>query len=224
MGPETLPRLNEITLNPTVLVFTLGISLLSGLLFGLFPVFRVGTVDLVASLKEGGRGGSVGKQRHRARNTLVVAQMALALVLLAASGLMIRSFQALRNVDPGFANPEAVLTFRIAIPAAETEDAAEVAVAYEDMWRRLQEIPGVTSVGVSSSVTMELNSSGGPVMVEDFPTAPGQVTVPSIFKWISEDYFETMQNPVLAGRSIEWSDIHDRAPVVLVTASFAGRY
>ncbi len=96
----------------------------------------------------------MGKQRHRARNTLVVAQMALALVLLAGSGLMIRSFQALRDVDPGFANPEEVLTFRVAVPAAEIEDDAYVALAYEDMWRRLLELPGVTSVGASTALTM----------------------------------------------------------------------
>ncbi len=133
MSPETLPRLNEISLDRTVLAFTLGVSVLSGLLFGLSPVFRVRGLDLVSSLKEGGRGGGAGKQRHRARNTLVVVQMALALVLLAGSGLMIRSFQALRNVDPGFSNPEEVLTFRIRIPDVVVEDQAELVLAYEDI-------------------------------------------------------------------------------------------
>jgi predicted permease len=226
LGPETLPRINEIAVDPTVLGFALGISLFSGLLFGLFPVFRVGGLDLVSSLKEGGWGGSVGKQRHRARNTLVVAQMALALVLLAGSGLMIRSFQALRTVDPGFANPEEVLTFRVAIPEAETEDDAEVAVAYEDMWRRLQEIPGVTSVGASSSFIMDdITGGAGPVIVEESPRLAGQ-RAPFVYRWewVSEDYFEAMQNPVLAGRSIEWSDIHDRTPVAVVTENFAEYY
>ena len=201
----------------------MGISLLSGLLFGLFPVFGVGGLDLVSSLKEGGRGGSVGKQRHRARNTLVVAQVASALVLLAGSGLMIRSFQGLRNVDPGFANPEEVLTFRVAIPAAEIEDAAEVALAYEDMWLRLREIPGVTSVGLSSSVTMDGNRSAGPVWIEDYPVVPPDFRIRR-HKYITEDYFDAMQNPVLAGRPIEWSDIHDRAPVVVVPENFAAEY
>ena len=225
MRPESLPRLNEIALDPAVLAFTLGISLLSGLLFGMLPVFRVGGLDLVSPLKEGGRGGSVGKQRHRARNTLVVAQMALALVLLAGSGLMIRSFQALRNVDPGFSNPEEVLTFRVAIPPAEIEDPAEVALAYEDMWSRLQEIPGVTSVGVSSGLPMDGSAyEGSVILVEDFPLAPGQPPPVRRVKWISEDYFETMQNPVLAGHPIEWSDVHDRASVVVVTENFAEEY
>ena len=229
MGPETLPRLNEISLDLTVLAFTLGISILSGLLFGLFPIVRVGGLDLVSSLKEGGCGGSVGKQRHRARNALVVAQMALALVLLVGSGLMIRSFQALRDVDPGFANPEEVLTFRVTIPSADIEDWAnpvEVPQAYEDMWSRLHEIPGVTSVGASSALTLlGTLSQGDPIRVEDFPiTDPGQVPTVSRIKHITGGYFEAMQNPVLAGRTIEWSDIRERAPVAVVTQNFAEEY
>ena len=225
MRPASLPRLNEISLDPTVLAFTFGISVFSGLLFGLFPVFRMRGLDLVASLKEGGRGGSAGKERHRARNTLVVAQMALALVLLAGSGLMIRSFQALRNVDPGFANPDEVLTFRIAIPTAEMQDEAAVALAFEDIWSGLRDIPGVTSVGASSSVTM----GGGfgfntPLLVEEFPVDPGQGLTMRRFKWVTQGYFETMQNRVVAGRPIEWSDIRERAPVAMITENLAEEY
>ena len=159
------------------------------------------------------------------RNTLVVAQVALALVLLVGSGLMIRSFQALRSVDPGFANPEEVLTFRVAIPAAEMEDEAGVALAYEDIWRGLLKIQGVTSVGASSSVTM--GGGGGfssPLLVEDFPITPGDALTTRRFKWVTEGYFETMQNRVLAGRAIEWSDIRERAPVAMVTANLAVEY
>ncbi len=221
MGPETLPRMDEIALDPTVLAFTLGISLLSGLLFGLSPVFRVGRLDLVSTLKEGGRGGSTGTERHRVRNTLVVAQMAMALVLLAGSGLLIRSFQALRSVDPGFSNPEEVLTFRIGIGSGEIEDHAELVLAYEDMWRRFQEIPGVTSVGAATGLTMDVGSAPSTIRVEDFPVIPPQSPpiIPS--KRITAGYFETMQIPLLAGRPIEWPDIHDRAPVAVVTANFA---
>ena len=224
LGPESLPRLNDVSVEPVVLLFTFGVSLLSGLLFGLFPVLRIGGLDLVGSLKEGGRGGSSGKERHRARNTLVVAQMALALVLLAGSGLMIRSFQALRDVNPGFADPEEVFTFRVAIPTAEIEERAQVALAYEDMWRRLKEIPGVTSVGASYSLTMDGSDSNDAGWVEDIPIVPDQLPPIRRFKWVTGDYFKTMQNPVLAGRPIEWSDIHDRAPVAVVTENFAEEY
>ena len=225
MGPATLPRLNEISLDPTVLAFTLGISILSGLLFGLFPVVRLGGLDLLSSLKEGGRGGSAGTERHRARHTLVVAQMALSLVLLAGSGLMIRSFQALRAVDPGFANPEEVLTFRVPIPEVEISDAAELALAYEDMWRRFQAIPGVTSVGASTNLTMGSDMTiGARIAVEDFPITDPDELEPRTVKFVTGGYFKTMQNQVLTGRPIEWSDIHARAPVVVVTANFALEY
>ena len=147
----------------------------------------------------------------------------LALVLLAASGLMIRSFQVLRNVDPGFASSEEVLTFRVTIPAAETADGAEPDLAYENMWRRLREIPGVTSVGASTSLTMDGHGSTLPVHVEDSPVARGEITPSRVQKNITEDYFETMQNPVVAGRPIEWADIHDRALVAVVTANHPHR-
>ncbi len=118
MAPETLPRLNEITVDGTVLAFTLSISLGAGILFGLLPVFKYTRPNMAGALKEGGRTASDGRERQRARGALVVAQIALALVLLVGSGLMVRSFQELRQVDPGFVDPSDVLTFRLSIPEA----------------------------------------------------------------------------------------------------------
>ena len=224
MGPESLPRLNEISLEPVVLLFTLGISLLSGLLFGLFPVVWFRGSNLVASLKEGGRGGSSGKDTHRTRNALVVAQVALALVLLTGSGLMIRSFQALRNVDPGFQRPKEVLTFRLMIPTAEVEDNEEVVLAYEQILDNLQRVPGVTSVGASFAITMDGYDSNDAIWVEDVPVVPDQLPPIRRFKWIAGDYFETMENPLLAERTITWGDIHDRAPLAVVSENFAREY
>ncbi len=147
--------------------------------------------------------------------------MALALVLLAGSGLMIRSFQALRNVDPGFANPGEVLTFRVAIPSADVETYAEAGLAYEDMWRRLQAIPGLNSVGASSGLTMVAGAPYDRVYFEDFPILPEDRPPVMRYKYVTGNYFETMQNPVLAGRPIAWSDIHARAPVVVITRNVA---
>ena len=225
MGPESLPRLNEISLDPTVIAFTLATTLLSGLVFGLVTTVRLDGLNIVPQLKEGGRGGGAGKVRHRVTNALVVAQMALVLIVLAGSGLMIRSFQALRNVDPGFSNPGEVLTFRVTIPTAEVGNEAEVAVAYEEVWGRLEEMPGVTSVGASSQLTTDVAGSNySELLVEDFPLPVGEFAPLRRFKYITEDYFEAMQIPVLAGRPIAWSDIHDGTPVAVVTENFARQY
>jgi putative ABC transport system permease protein len=224
LGPAELPRLDEIRIDPLVLLFTLAISLLAGLLFGLFPVIKYARPDLVSALKEGGRASSDGRERHRARNALVVAQVALALVLLVGSGLMIRSFQALRRVQPGFSQPTDVLTLRISIPAAEVPD-EEVAVRlHEQIQHRIEQIPGVASVGLSSSITMDGHDSNDAVWVEGFPVADGQLPPIRRFKWVSENYFQTMGSPVLAGRSISWADTYHRADVVMVTENFARQY
>lgn len=224
LGPASLPRLEAIGLDPVVLLFTLGVSVVAAVLFGIAPVIQHGRGSLTASLKEGGRGGSAGRERHRARNVLVVAQMSLALVLLAGSGLMIRSFQALRAVDPGFDRPEELLTFRVTIPSAEVESSEEVARTHQEILRRLRALPGVESAGISSSVTMDGSDSNDALAVEDFPTEGDQLPPIRRFKWVSEGYFETMGNPVLAGRAITRADIDDLAPVAVVTENLALDY
>jgi predicted permease len=224
MQSVIVPRLNEITWNPTVLGFTLGVSILAGLFLGFFPILKYRRSSLVMALKEGGRGSSTGRERHRARNALVVAQMALALVLLIGSGLMIRSFQALRHVDPGFRNPEEVLTLRLSIPETEVPEAVRAGQTHERIARRIAAIPGVTSVGLSTSITMEGFGANDFINVEDFPTPEGQMPPLRRCKWVGEGYFATMQNPMIAGRDITWADIHDLNPVVVVTENFAREY
>ncbi len=224
LGPERLPRLDEIAIDANVVLFNFGISLVAGLAFGLFPVLKLGTATLVSGLKEGGRGSGAGRQRHLVRQILVVVQVALALLLLVGSGLMIRSFLALRRVDPGFAHPQEVLTLRISIPTAEIEDQVQVAATHEQILHKLEQIPGVTSVGASSSITMGGSRSSDPIFVEEFPTQTEQLPPLRRFKWVMPGYFKTMQIPLLAGRHITWSDIHDRARVVVVTESFVREY
>ena len=116
LQPAQLPRLNEITIDPMVLLFTLVVSVIAGLLFGAIPILKYARPQLAAALKDSSRGSSEGRERHRARNTLVVAQVALAAILLVASGLMVRTFVAMRDVPPGFQHPEQLLTLRISIP------------------------------------------------------------------------------------------------------------
>jgi len=218
LAPDGLPRLQEIEINGVVLLFTLGISLLAGLLFGLIPVLRFGEPSVTA-LKEGGRSASEGPTRHRARNALVVAEIALALVLLVVSGLMIRSFQALRAVDPGFRDPEQVQTFRIAVPEAVAADPDATIRIYQQISDQLARVPGVSSVGVSSSITMDGNDSWDPIFVEGVEVG----AMPPIrrYKWIGSGYFETMGNRLIAGRVLTWTDSLQRQPAVLVSENLA---
>jgi len=224
LGPEGVPRLHEVAIDGSVLLAAVAISGFAALLLGLVPILRHRGAELGAALREGGRGGSAGRERHRARSALVVSQLALALVLLAGSGLMIRSAAALRNVEPGFQDPEEVLTMRLTIPFAEVEDVEAVAAMHEQILRALEQVPGATSVGMSSSITMDRWDSNDPITVEDFPLPEGQIPPVRRFKWISPGYFETMGNRIVAGRAYTWSDMNTRVPVVIVTENFAREY
>jgi predicted permease len=224
LGPANLPRLEEIVINDRVFLFAFGISVVAGIFFGLIPVFKYGRAQVGISLRQGGRTISEGKERHRARGILVVVQVALALVLLIGSGLMIRTFQALRQVQPGFVKPEQVLTLRISIPKAQVPDPERVVRTHQDMLERIQQIPGVTSVGLSSSVTMDGSNSNDPIFAEDFPPPEGQIPPVRRFKFISPGHFKTMGNPIVAGRDFTWADSYNRAPVVVVSEGFVRKF
>jgi predicted permease len=223
-APEGLPRTADIGIDPIVLAFTLGISLLAGLLFGLLPVLKLATPHLASALKEGGRLSSAGRERHRARNGLVVAEIALAVVLLVASGLMIRTFQAMRKVDAGFVRPEEVLTLRVSIPESVVTDDEQAIRTLEQIARRIEQVPGVRSVGVSNSITMDGFDSNDPIFVEDFPPPADKIPPLRRFKWTAQNYFQTMGNPIIAGREMTWADVYSRASVVIISENFAREY
>jgi predicted permease len=225
MAPANLPRLDEVGLDMTVLCFTGVLSVLTGFVVALLPVFRRRDFSLVGALKVGVKGSGTARERHRARNTLAVAQIAMALVLLVGSGLLIRSFQALRNVEPGFRDPGSVLTVRIDIPSEEVTDLVDMALTHEQIARNIVAVPGVSSVGLTSSVTMSfVGGVNDAIHVDGFPIGENQTPPMRRFKWIDPGYFETMQNPVIAGRDFTWDDIHLRADVVVVTENFAREY
>jgi predicted permease len=223
LGPDGLPRLDEIEINAIVLLFTLAVALGSALLFGVLPVLRFAEPS-VAALQEGGRSASEGRARHRARNTLVVAEIALALVLLVVSGLMIRSFQALRAVDPGFRDPEQVQTFRIEVPEGLVADPEQAVRMQQQIAEAVARVPGVTSVGVSSSITMDGYDSNDPVFVEGLTPADGPMPPIRRYKWVGSGYVETMGNRLIAGRLLTWDDAYRRAPVVMISESLAREY
>ncbi|MCG8455013.1 MAG: ABC transporter permease [Holophagales bacterium] len=221
LGPQGLPRLQEIAIDSQVILATVGLSLLAGVVLGLAPALRKGGAGLTATLREGGRGATDGKARFHARSALVVAQIALALVLLVGSGLLVRSVEALRQVEPGFQNPGDVLTLRLRLPGAEIEDQTAVPVFYETLASKLAAVPGVSSVGVSSSITMDGWDSNDVLYVEDFPVAEGQLPPIRRYKWIGGGYFDTLGNPVVAGRAIHWDDVRSRSKSVVVTENLA---
>lgn len=223
IAPAELPRVEEIGIDPAVLLFTLCISVLSGVLFGLFAVLRFGAPN-ISALKEGGRSASDAPSRHRTRNALAVSQVALALTLMIASGLMIRTFVAMRRVEPGFVSPEQVQTFRIALPESLIDDPGQVARTHQSIAERLAQVPGVQSVGISSSITMDGEDNGNPLEVEDFPVAEGTLPPLRRFKSFAPGYFETMGSTVVAGRSITWTEVHQRRPVVVVSEVLAREY
>jgi predicted permease len=223
-GSANLPRLDEVSLNTGVLLFALVVSLGAGAFFGMFPVLRFGRSGLVNSLKEGGRSGTTGKKRHRVQNGLAVSQMALALVLLVASGLMLRSFISLRNVEPGFHNPDNVLALRLFISGNDIAGAAEAAAMHEAIARRLAEIPGVTSVGLATAIPMGPGNNVNPLYVDGQDYSGDQTATIHRHKWLGEGYLETLQIPLLLGRTFTWQDVHDRTPAVLVSESLAREY
>ena len=222
-APVGLPRLHEIGLNPVVLLFTLAISMLAGALSGLMPVFRL-TRPRLAALQDGGRSASDGRERHRARSALVVAEIALAVVLLVGAGLMLRTFQRVRGVEPGFIDPQDVLTLRLSIPETVAAGAEQAARTHEQLVRRIEQVPGVVSVGLASGIPMSGDSSHDPVFVEDFPTPAGQMPPTRKHKWVSPRYFETMGNRLVAGRTLTWADLYSRTPVALVSENLAREY
>jgi predicted permease len=221
MAPKGLPRVNEIAVDGWVLLFTLGIALLASVLFGIIPVFKYAGVRVATGLREGARGLSQGREQHRARSVLVVVQVALALVLLISSGLMARTFVALTKVQPGFTRPEQLQTFVLSIPKAEIADEERVVRRFEEILNKVASVPGVSSVGLSTSIPMDGNQSFDPIFAEDKNYKPGEMGPIRRFKWVSPGFLATMGTPLVAGRDLTWADTYNKMPVVLVSENLA---
>ena len=226
IAPTGIPRIHEISIDIPVLLFTLAITLLSSLLFGSIPIFKYAGARLNATLREGGRSLSQSREQHRARNVLVVVQVALALVLLICSGLMIRTFRALMHVPPGFVGADAVQTFRFFVPEAQIPDTERERVVRmeEEILNKLAAIPGVSSVGFSSSLPMDGEDSNDLLFAQDRSYAEGDIPPIRRFKFISPGFFRTLGTPLVAGRDITWSDTYQKIPVALVSENFAREY
>jgi len=221
IAPAGLPRVHEIGIDGRVLLFTLLISLLASILFGAIPIFKYAGVRLSTGIREGGRALSQSKEQHRARSVLVVVQVALALVLLICSGLMIRTFRALTNVNPGFSGPASLQTFRISIPSTMVKENEQVVRTQEEILHRLAAIPGVGSVGIISNVPMSFGGWHDPIFVENHTYAEGQLPPLRTFRFISQEYLDTVGTPLVAGRKITWNDTYKKIPVAMVSENVA---
>jgi predicted permease len=221
-GPESLPRLGEIGIDPLVLGFTLLVSLLAGLLFGLIPAVKYAGPRVAATLRGGGRTMSHGRERHRARNTLVVVQVGLALVLLIGAGLMIRTFQALRSVQPGFTHPEQVQMLRISIPESQVKEPERVMRMQNEMLDKLASIPGVDSVAFASAAPLErINNQNDLLYAQDKSYTVGQVPPIRAYRFITPGFLKVDGTPLIAGRDFNWTDVYGKRRVVMVSDNLA---
>ncbi|MGH9398588.1 MAG: ADOP family duplicated permease [Terriglobia bacterium] len=223
MAPTDLPRLNEIGVDGTVVLFTLVVSLFVTLLIGLMPILKYTGASLGIGLREGGRSMSEGRQRHRSRSVLVTVQVALALVLLVSSGLMIRTFRALTRVDPGFVAPSEVQTFRLAIPETQVKDPVRAVRMEQEILQKIRAIPGVSSAGLSMKVPMARGTWDDNVFARDHTYSPDQIPLHRYW-FAAPGFFKTLGTPLIAGRDFTWSDMYNDVPVAIVSERLAREY
>ena len=221
VSPNSIPRSREIDLDGRVLAFTIGISLLTGIIFGLVPALQASKPDLNETLKDAGR-GSTGR-RHVFRSGLVVSEVALTLILLIGAGLMIRSFYRLQQVDPGF-NYNRLLTFNLSLPAKKYAEEQSRISFYEQLVEKLRGLPGVQAVGLSSGLPLGNNGWQTSFVVEGQPTPEPGKTPLTEAAVASPDYFQTMGITLVKGRSFTEQDVKDAPRVTVIDEEFARRY
>jgi predicted permease len=222
IGPGNLPRLHEIGVYLPVLAFTVAVSFLSTLLFGSMTVLKHAG-RAAAPLVAGARGATTSRERNQARSTLVVVQVALALALVVSAALMIRTFQELRSVDPGFAEPTTVQTARIWTPRELLAEPEQYTRLQHEMLDRIAALPGVEAAGFASALPMEGPGWAGtaPIVIEGRVPAPGVFPPTRDTKFVSPGYFEALGTRLIAGREITWRDIETGGRVVVISESFA---
>ena len=221
LGPADLPRLSEIVLDGRSIAFTLVLSVFSGFVFGSIPAYKYARTGAAAALSGTSRTASISRDRQRSRNVLVVAQVAMAMVLLISALLMIRTFAALRNVDPGFSDPAHLATMRIYIPDLLIADPVRVTRVQNEIIDKIAAIPGVTSVGFSGGLPIEgIDPNWDELGVEgkhyDHDEPPLR-----LFNYVSPGYFQTLGTRIVAGRDFTWSDIYNFQQFVMVSENFA---
>jgi predicted permease len=221
--PQSLPRINEIALNWKVAGFALLLAVVTGLVCGLAPAFAALRTNVNGTLKEGGRSGSAGGGHARLRSTLVVTEIAIALVLLTASGLLLRSFEKMRSVDLGF-RPEHVTTAGYSLPQKQYATQPAVNTFNDELQRRLRQLPGVTSVGLTSFLPASRNSNNQTFVVEGYVPPQGASMNLATVAQATGDYFRAMGIPLLRGRYFTDADKAGAQLVMIVNQKLAQHY
>jgi putative ABC transport system permease protein len=223
LQPEGIPRLNEVRIDRQVVMFTMAISLVTGIIFGALPALQMTRGSLSASLKEGGRGNMAAAGSARLRGTLIVAEMALAVTLLAGAGLLIKSFGKLQAVDPGF-RPQDTLSFELSLPSTQYEKDPQIIAFFERLTARIEALPGVTSVGGVMGLPLSGMRFNISFKVEGRPdAAPGQQPAMEV-RVATADYFRTLGVPLKRGRLFTEADTADAARVVVLSEAAAKKF
>lgn len=222
IGPANLPRLSEISIDARTLEFAFLISVASGLLFGLIPALKYLGPRTALELRSTGRTTSLSRERHRARNLLVVGQVAMALVLLICAGLMIRTFEALGTVEPGFTDARHLQLMRISIPEPLIPPAERVERTQNEILGKLNAIPGVSAAGFASDMPMEGFDSGWDCIFAEDKTYPDDVMPPlRLYKYISPGFLRAAGTRLVAGREFTWDEVYGLRPVVMISENLA---
>jgi predicted permease len=226
MNPGNIPRLEDIAISGSVLAFTFGVSLVTGILFGVAPVWRAIKVDLNTSLKAGGRSGQSDSglrvRRHSLRGLLVISELTLSLMLLIGAGLLVRSFVRLQNVQPGF-SATGVLTMQLAANDPKYKDDKALANLYREIESRIAHLPGVKAEGEVSVLPLTGSVGWGGINVEGYTPPPGQELQVDL-RTASADYFRAMQIPLRKGRFFSEHDTPDMPQAVIIDEKFAQRF
>jgi predicted permease len=226
LGATNIPRIRDISITPSVLLFTVAIAVIASVLIACVPILKSTSLHLISDLREGGRGVGEGRKGQGTRNALVILQVALSVILLICSGLMIRTFRAMMNVSPGFTSPETVQTFGFSIPETQIPDTSPELVIRMDeaIIQKVASIPGVSSVSIGCSVPMDNNSYNNPVFVQNRTYEDSEIPPSRKFNFVAPGFFSTLGTQLLAGRDFTWTDIYEKRAVVVVSKSFASEY
>ena len=223
VGAQTVPRLREVNIDLVVLGVTLAICVGTGIIFGLVPGLASSRPELTEALKEGGRSSTVGTRRNRLRNGLVIAEVALALVLLSGAGLLIKSFARLQNVNPGF-NPRNALTFEVSLPKIQYPDDASVVRFNNEAQRRIAALPGVQAAGFSTILPLAGTNSDWSFAIEGRPSDNNSPSPDEEKRQVSPDYFRAIETPLIKGRFFSDADSADAPLVIIVNQTFAKKF